>query len=92
MKVRYTAQAVLDLEVLARYARDNLSESAVRVLGVAIQEAALRLQEFPALGSQGRVPGTHELVLTRINIVVTYQVERDTVAILSVLRAEKDRP
>jgi len=92
MKIRYTALAIADLHDLARHARERLNEDATEILGATIWEAVVRLQHFPDLGREGRVPGTRELVLTRINIVVTYQVEGDTVAILSVLRGERDRP
>ena len=92
MKIRFTPLAVADLHELARYARERLNESAVRVLGTTIREATERLGQFPDLGREARMPGVRELVLARINVVVTYQVERQTVAILSVLRSERDRP
>ena len=91
MKIRYTAIAVADLLELARYAREHLDENAVQVLGATIQGAVeARLERFPEMGKVGQVPGTRELVLTRINVVVAYRVEGEELWVLSVLRAEHE--
>ena len=91
MKIRYTALAVADLHELARYARERFEESAERVLGATIREATGGAWQFPELGREARVPGTRELVLTRLNVVVTYRVEGNELWVLSVLRAERER-
>jgi addiction module RelE/StbE family toxin len=91
MRIRYTATAVADLHELARYAREHLDENAERVLGATIREAVEgRLRRFPEMGQEGQVPGTRKLVLTRINVVVTYRLEGEELRVLSVLRAERD--
>ena len=91
MRIRYTAIALADLSELARYALEHLEEGAVQVLGATVREAIeVRLRRFPEMGKVGRVPGTRELVLTRINVVVAYQVEGEEVWVLSVLRAEHE--
>ena len=91
MRVRYTAIALADLSELARYAREHLDEGAVHVLGKTIREAVeVRLARFPEMGKAGHVPGTRELVLTRINVVVAYRVDGEELWVLSVLRAEHE--
>ena len=91
MRIRYTAVAVADLLELARYAREHLDENAEQVLGATIQGAVEeRLGRFPEMGRVGQVPGTRELVLTRINVVVAYRVEGEELWVLSVLRAEHE--
>ena len=81
MRVRYTAIAVADLHELASYAHEHLDEGAVRVLVETLREAIEGLiVQFPDVGRPGRVPGTRDLVLTRINVVVTYRVEKETIA------------
>jgi toxin ParE1/3/4 len=92
MRIRYTAIAVADLHELARFAREHLEEGAEQVLGATIREAVEgRLQRFPVMGREGRVAGTRELVLTRLNFVVTYRIEGNELWVLSVLRAERER-
>jgi toxin ParE1/3/4 len=92
MRILYTGIAVADLHELASYAREYLEEGAVRVLAETLREAIEGLiQQFPDVGRPGRVPDTRELVLTRINVVVTYQVKGKMIAILTVLRGERER-
>lgn len=90
MRVRYTPLAVADLHELARYARHHLKEGAVAVLGATIREAVDgHLARFPELGKEGKVPGTRELVLTRLNVVVAYWLKGDELWVLSILRSER---
>ena len=68
-----------------------LDEGAVQVLGTTIREAVeVRLARFPEMGKAGHLPGTRELVLTRINVVVAYRVDGEELWVLSVLRAEHE--
>ena len=92
MRVRYTSIALADLFELAQYALDHLDENAAEVLGSTVSEAIEgRLKRFPEMGKAGQVPGTRELVLTRVNVVVTYRIEGEELWVLSILRAERDR-
>jgi toxin ParE1/3/4 len=90
MRVRYTTIAAADLLELARYAREHLDEGAMGVLVATLREAIeVLIVQFPDVGKPGRVQGTRELVLTRIN-VVTYQVKAENLWVLSILRAEHE--
>jgi toxin ParE1/3/4 len=92
MRVRYTPIAVADLHALASYALKHLDEGAVEVLVETLREAIeVLIVQFPDVGRPGRVRGTRELVLTRINLMVTYRVEKATIAVLTILRGERDR-
>ena len=89
MRVRYTEAAVADLNGLASYAHEHLDEGAVGVLEATLREAIEGLMvQFPDVGRPGRVHGTRELVLTRINVVVTYRAEGKELWVLTVLRSE----
>ena len=91
MRVRYTETAVADLHGLASYAHEHLDEGAVGVLVATVREAIeVHMVRFPDVGRPGRVPGTRELVLTRINVVVTYRAEGKELWVLTVLRAEHE--
>jgi toxin ParE1/3/4 len=92
MRVRYTPIAVADLHALASYAPKHLDEGAVEVLVETLREAIeVLIVQFPDVGRLGRVKGTRELVLTRINVVVTCQVDGKEIAILTILRGERER-
>jgi toxin ParE1/3/4 len=92
MRVRYTPIAVADLHALAGYALEHLDEGAVEVLVETLREAIeVLIVQFPDVGRLGRVKGTRELVLTRINVVVTCQVDGKEIAILTILRGERER-
>jgi plasmid stabilization system protein ParE len=92
MRVRYTAVALADLFELAQYALDHLDERSRELLGTTVREAVEgHLKRFPEMGKAGQVPGTRQLVLTRINVVVTYRVEGEELWVLSVLRTERER-
>ena len=92
MRVRYTPIAVADLHALASYALKHLDEGAVGMLVETLREAIdVLIVQFPDVGRLGRVKGTRELVLTRINVVVTYQVDGKEIAILTILRGERER-
>ena len=89
MRVRYTEAAVADLHGLASYAHEHLDEGAVGVLEATLREAIeVLMVQFPDVGRPGRVHGTRELVLTRINVVVTYRAEGKELWVLTVLRSE----
>ena len=62
--------------------RDNV-RSAERVRDVLKSEVETRL-EFPSIGRVGRVLGTRELPTTPFPYIIVYQVESETVLILTI--------
>jgi plasmid stabilization system protein ParE len=56
-----------------------------------IVSAVDRLAELPAMGREGRIPGTRELVLSDIPYIVPYQVG-STIDILTVMHASQKWP
>jgi toxin ParE1/3/4 len=57
-----------------------------------IEEAVLRLTDFPAMGRPGRVSGTRELVVPDAPYIVPYRVRGQTVHILRVFHTSRKWP
>ena len=91
MKIRWTAVAADDLKSVYDY----LSEHAP-ALPDAIVDRILdgidALAQFPNLGRQGRLNGTHELVITGTPFIVFYRLRKSQVEILGVLHAARKWP
>ncbi|CBE69076.1 MAG: type II toxin-antitoxin system mRNA interferase toxin, RelE/StbE family [Candidatus Methylomirabilis oxygeniifera] len=89
MRIRWLSRAVEDLAHLHAYiAQDNPEAAASEVDKVV--EAVKRLEDHPASGRPGRVPGTRELVLARY--IVAYRVKEQVVQILRILHAARKWP
>ncbi len=91
MIVRYTRQAVADLDHAREYiALDN--PGAAATIAARIREAVDGLRQFPERGRQGRVAGTRELVVPRTPFVVPYRIVGREIHILAVLHGKRDWP
>lgn len=89
MRIRWLARAVEDLAHLHAYiAQDNPEAAASETEKVV--EAVKRLEDYPASGRPGRVPGTRELVISRY--IVAYRVKEQVIQILRVLHAARKWP
>jgi addiction module RelE/StbE family toxin len=58
----------------------------------AIEEAALRLIDFPESGRMGRVTGVRELVVPASPYLLAYSIHGDVVRVLRVLHAARQWP
>ena len=91
MKVRWTAPALRDLEIIGEYiALDNLAAADKTVSR--ILECADRLAEHPQMGRSGRVPGTRELVVSGTPYVAPYRVRDSEVEMLAVFHGARRWP
>jgi toxin ParE1/3/4 len=89
VRIRWLSRAVEDLAHLHAYiAQDNPKAAASEVEKVV--EAVKRLEDYPASGRPGRVPGTRELVISRY--IVAYRVKEQVVQILRILHAARKWP
>lgn len=80
--VVWTLEAADDRERIFEYVAEQ-SPSAAITLDDGFIEAVQRLEQFPALGKQGRVTGTRELVVHE-NYIVVYEWSKEIDQVLIV--------
>lgn len=87
MALRWTRTALRNLDDIATFiGRDDPHRAASFVRE--LRDKTERLTRFPALGREGRVPGTRELVL-HANYIAIYRVSAEQVDILRIHHAAK---
>ena len=88
MQLKWLRTALRNLDEEAAYiAADDAA--AARMVVKRVLDAVAVLEQQPALGRPGRVPGTRELVVDKTRYVVPYRVRRDTVEILRVFHTSR---
>lgn len=88
MRVKWLEVALDSLIAEAEYISKDSPAAAARTVD-AIVNAVENLKRFPASGRPGRVPGTRELVVSRMPYIVPYRVRSDTVELLLVLQCRQ---
>ncbi len=73
MQIKWLLKALQNLDKEAEYiAKDD--PLAAKAVVQRIQQTILLLEENPALGHPGRLPGTRELVIPKTRYIVPYRV------------------
>jgi len=93
-RLQYSYAASLDLRAIYDYIAAEQPSAAVRYLGE-LEQAVLRLREFPALGHESRYPelyshGIRVLVHDKHLIFYTVDQKTKTVTVLRVLHSSRD--
>ena len=92
MLVNWTTEAIADLKSLRSYiARDKPGAARGVALHI-LKVAEIYLAENPDMGDPGRVPGTRELVVSKTQYIVVYEVKNETIQILRLYRGSQQRP
>jgi toxin ParE1/3/4 len=91
VRVKWLRTALANLNDEAEYISQDSPAAAARTVA-AIVDAVELLEEYPALGRPGRVPGTRELVVRGTPYIVPYRVRGDTVELLRVFHAARKWP
>jgi toxin ParE1/3/4 len=91
MQLRWTEQAVADLETIANYLFEKTPEHAERIVRT-IYHAPSSLLEFPFRGRLGKKEGTRELVLAPLPYIVVYEVGNDIIHVVRILHGAQDWP
>jgi toxin ParE1/3/4 len=89
MNIRWTAEAVANLENICLYISEDNSAAALKTV-TSIYERIEELVVFPNRGRMGREPGTRELVLTPLPYIAAYRVKDNTVEILHIYHGAQD--
>jgi plasmid stabilization system protein ParE len=91
MRVRWLRKALRNLDDEASYiAVDDVN--AARLVVARVLDAVATLEQQPALGRPGRVPGTRELVVRNTRYLVPYRVRGEVIEILRVFHTSRRPP
>jgi len=91
MRIRWTLQAVADLEHIKDYLEEHNPQFAQSTV-LELYETILSLKASPHRGRLGRVVGTRELVFTRLPYIVAYRIKEQIVEVLHIFHGAQDRP
>jgi addiction module RelE/StbE family toxin len=89
MTVRWTSTGLRDLESLHAYLAQD-SEDAAAGAANRIIAGLEALERFPAMGRQGRVAGTRELIVSPF--VVAYRVKKDAIEVVAIIHGARRWP
>jgi len=90
MKVRFTRQALNDLEDIAGYIRERNPAAASRVRASLL--LSLRdLAEFPEIGRRQNVSGVRKYMTRRYSYAVYYTTDDETVIVLTIRHSARER-
>ena len=89
--IRFTQQALSDLESIRDWITADDQRAADRVLA-RIRQATAILGQFPKLGHAGAVAGTRELKVTGLPYLLVYALHEGDIDILTVLHSRRRYP
>ena len=91
MRLKWTAPAIRDLVSAGDFiAVDN--PAAATKMAARVLEAVESLLEYPAIGREGRLSDSREMVVTGTPFIVIYRLRMPTVQILRVLHHARQWP
>jgi len=91
MRLRWSAAAADDLEIITEYLFEKSPQHAPRLVR-SLYDAVGSLKTYPNRGRPGKKPGTRELVLRSSPYIVVYQVSGDVVYIARILHGAQKWP
>lgn len=74
MKLRLTEDAASDLEGIKTFSADVDAALATRLMAQ-ISNVLTLLARYPHIGHEGRRPGTFEMLVPRLPIVIVYRID-----------------
>jgi toxin ParE1/3/4 len=92
LNIRFTQNALADLDVIFEYISSDDADAAKRVIARILQAVAM-LEGFPLLGRVGRVAETRELPIVRLPYYAVYRLVDDTeIDIIAVMHERQKFP
>ena len=91
LTVRWTKQAVADLNAAYDFISADHPESAKQIIEV-ILGSIDQIKKYPESGRIGRVKGTRELVIVATSFLVVYRKKEMIIEILSILHHSRKWP
>lgn len=92
MQVRWTEQAIADIQSLRSYIEKDKPQAAKKIVLriISIVENDLFLQ--PGMGRPGRKPGTRELIISGTPYLIPYRIKDNWLEIIRVLHGAMKWP
>lgn len=91
MQIRWTVEAVQDIESLRLYIEKDKPNAAKQVVHK-IFSAAKTIALHPNIGRPGRTPNTREFIVTGTPFIVPYRVQKGALELLRVLHGAMEWP
>ncbi|QGG24816.1 type II toxin-antitoxin system RelE/ParE family toxin [Klebsiella variicola] len=91
MEIKWLRKAIANLEAEFRYIAEDDPQAAERFVNEVWRLTQL-LKEQPAMGREGRVPETRELILHNYPYIIPYRVRNKTIQILRVFHTHQKTP
>lgn len=91
MQIRWTVEAVQDIESLRLYIEKDKPNAAKQVVHK-IFSAAKTISLHPNIGRPGRTPNTREFIVTGTPFIVPYRVQKGALELLRVLHGAMEWP
>ncbi len=91
MRVKWLRSALATLNEEAEFVSKDNPAAATRTF-TAIVDAVHLLQQYPAMGRPGRVPGTRELVIPDTPYIIPYRVRGEVLELLRVFHGARKWP
>lgn len=82
MEIKWLRKAIANLEAEFRYIAEDDPQAAERFVNEVWRLTQL-LKEQPAMGREGRVPETRELILHNYPYIIPYRVRNNTIQIFT---------
>lgn len=90
MRIRFTGQALSDLNHVAHYLKKRNPNVARRVRSAILATIAI-LKDYPAAGREQTTPGVRKIVARKYHYLIYYRADREDVSILSVQHPAQER-
>lgn len=91
MEIKWLRKAIANLEAEFRYIAEDDPQAAERFVNEVWRLTQL-LKEQPAMGREGRVPETRELILHNYPYIIPYRVRNNTIQILRMFHTHRKLP
>ena len=91
MEIKWLRKAIANLEAEFRYIAEDDPQAAERFVNEVWRLTQL-LKEQPAMGREGRVPETRELILHNYPYIIPYRVRNDIIQVLRVFNNHRRLP
>ena len=91
MEIKWLRKAIANLEAEFRYIAEDDPQAAERFVNEVWRLTQL-LKEQPAMGREGRVPETRELILHNYPYIIPYRVRNKKIQILRVFHTHQKKP